>query len=267
MLCSDCGGSCGGGCGYSNPCGNVAPAPVIETDCGYGGCNSGGSNHRTTSTQSGYHKTVTTVEKEERNDHLKIVIQPQQKVIRRTYVEPQPTIIKRRTTYIEPTYHAPLKKHRYVENYGDSTCDGPCGGSKVVKIIKKTTYADDTVGCTTCGNTHGQLVYDEQPTVVRKVTKIINRPAVTKVITKVVSEPSDIGYGSSVGYRSGLGVGGYGGVGRYGGIGGGGVGGVGSRSNAGAFAYASAGASSSSGGYNTGGCQSGCDGDQWKKKK
>ena len=62
-------------------------------------------------------------------------------VIRRTYIEPQPII--RKTTYIQepaPVY----KKQAYVDEGDYSGCSGGCGGgSKIVKIIKKTTYAGD----------------------------------------------------------------------------------------------------------------------------
>ena len=102
--------------------------------------------------------------KETRNDELKIVIGAPKQTVHRTssYVEAAPVI--RRTTYIEPapvvikkTYIEPApvvikktyisepvhKTVRYVDSYGDGGCSGPCGGSKIVKVIKKTTYADD----------------------------------------------------------------------------------------------------------------------------
>lgn len=91
--------------------------------------------------------------KETRNDELKITIgAPKQSYRTSSYVEAAPVI--RRTTYIEPqpviikkTYvSAPVRhKVRYVdEGYGgdEGGCSGPCGGSKIVKVIKKTTYSD-----------------------------------------------------------------------------------------------------------------------------
>jgi len=82
------------------------------------------------------------VTKETRNDHLKIVVG--KPVVHRTttYVQqPQPVIVS-----------APVVQYRKTARYVDATpeytssgsdysgCEGPCGGSKIVKIIKKTTY-------------------------------------------------------------------------------------------------------------------------------
>lgn len=151
---TDCGGTCGGGCST----GHCGGSSEIETssgcdsgDCGGSYGSSGGyRTSHSSSSHAGYHKSTRTVTKETRNDELKITIGAPKTyrtssyveaapVIRRTtYIEPQPVIIKK--TYIsEPVRH----KVRYVdEGYGDGGCSGPCGGSKIVKVIKKTTYTD-----------------------------------------------------------------------------------------------------------------------------
>lgn len=152
FLIIDCGGTCGGGCAHG-PCNT---APLIETSgCHSGDCGSSRhSSSSSSSSSSGYHRTVTTLVKENREDSLKIIVGQPSTVHRAAYVESQPII--RKTTYIEPqpiirktTYiqQAPvvIKKHRYIDegDYAASGCAGPCGGSKIVKIIKKTTYAGD----------------------------------------------------------------------------------------------------------------------------
>ena len=67
-------------------------------------------------------------------------------VVKKTYIsEPAPVIVKK--TYISEPAPVIVKKTRYVDegegDYAASGCAGPCGGgSKLVKVIKKTTYTD-----------------------------------------------------------------------------------------------------------------------------
>lgn len=286
----DCGGSCGGGCSESYTSGGCGQQPVVapvvqyeSSGCGGDDCGGGGGGHSSRyssgrASSSGYHKSVTTVTKETRNDHLKIIVGAP-KVVRTTYVQPAPApvIYKKQSRYVD-------QGDDYSGGYADSGCAGPCGGgSKIVKYIKKTSYGGDV--CTTCDVGGGES-YSHQSSnieysqpIVRKVTRIITQPVVTRVIKTRVVQPVETSgeyyedSGSSCGGGGCGGGGGYHKQQRYtsGGGGGGGHGGGRAKAFAFASASASAGAGTSGGGGTSGdyvgggggGCKSGCD--EWKK--
>lgn len=128
---SDCGGTCGGGGGG----GGGYSAPVVISDgCGTGQCEGGyddGSYYKQNRQSSGYHRSETSVVKETNTKHLKITIgAPVVHKISRIISQPAPVYRPR-----------PRPQRVYKQAYSD--CDYGCGsggGSKIVKVIKKTTY-------------------------------------------------------------------------------------------------------------------------------
>src|SRR6218665_3392112 len=161
------------------------------------------------------------------------------------------------TVYKEPIV---VHKHRYVESAPlvENDCSGPCGGSKLVKIIKKTTYNDEGDSCPACGGGGGSSYssrYESYPgpeTVVHK--------KVTKIITSGPSYSSGGCYGDGCGGSSR--------ITHTSECPGGDCGGYGSSGKSGAYAFASSSSSASSGSYSgggggRGGCKTGCD--QWRK--
>lgn len=166
---------------------------AVETSGCYGGSCGGSYGSHQTSHSYSHHSSYQKKYKKHQSYKVEPVIE---------YVPA--TIIKKtyRKTYHQPTYH---------HEYNDCGSGGCGGGSKIIKIIKKTTTYDDGCGSHGCGHSYSSYV-EPEPIVYKKVTHVVTQPEVVKVV-KVVDSNSHYSKPSH-GY-SGGGGGGYGYGGAY----------------------------------------------------